>query len=171
MEFYDVLKKRHSVRAFEDKGIEKEKLEKIIGAFTLAPSGGNLQAYKVYVVKTKGVRDELAAAALDQSSVAEAPVVLVFCADKEQSASKYGERGAELYAIQDATIAAAYAQLAASAEGLGSVWVGTFDPLEVSRLVRAEPYNVPVAIIPIGYPAEMPKGRDRKAIKEIVKEV
>ncbi len=171
MDFYEVLKKRHSIRAFEEREVEKEKIEKITAAFSLAPSAGNLQAYQVYVIKTREVREQLADAALGQGFIAEAPVALVFCADQQQSAGKYGERGAQLYAIQDATIAAAYAQLAAAAEGLGSVWVGAFDPLEVSRLINAEPYTVPVAIIPVGYPAELPRGRDRRALKEIVKEV
>lgn len=171
MDFYEVLKKRHSIRTFQDKGIEKEKLEKIIAAFSLAPSAGNLQAYKVYTVSKKDIREQLAEAALGQDFIAAAPIVLVFCADQQQSASKYGERGAEFYALQDATIAAAYAQLAAAAEGLGSVWVGAFDPFEVSRILDLESYSVPVAILPIGYPAEIPEGRNRKAITEIVREV
>jgi nitroreductase len=171
MDFYDVLKRRHSVRAFQDRGVEEGKLKQIISAFTLSPSAGNLQAYIVYIVKEKRMKEELASAALDQSFIAEAPVVLVFCADQRRSEVRYGERGAQLYSIQDATIAAAYAQLAATAEGLGSVWVGAFDPLEVSRIVNAGPYTVPVALIPIGYPAEQPSRRERREIKEIVKEL
>lgn len=171
MEFYDVIKKRHSVRAFENKDIEKEKLTKIISAVSLAPSAGNLQAYQVYIVRTKKVREELSLACLGQESVAEAPVVLVFCADQQQSASKYGERGAQFYSMQDATIAAAYSQLSASAEGLGSVWIGAFDPLEVSRVLNVDAYTVPVAVIPIGYPGELPKGRDRRDLNELIIEV
>ncbi|NYZ77231.1 nitroreductase family protein [Candidatus Micrarchaeota archaeon] len=171
MEFYEVLKKRHSVRVFQDKEIEKEKMERITSAFFLAPSAGNLQAYKVYTIRSKEMKEELVIAALDQSFLADAPVVLVFCADQQRSAMKYSERGADLYSIQDATIAAAYAQLAAAAEGLSSVWVGAFDPLEVSRIVDAEPYTVPVAIIPIGYPAEMPQPRERRRIEDIVKSI
>jgi nitroreductase len=171
MEFYDVLKRRHSTRSFQDREVEKEKIERIVSAASLAPSAGNLQAYRVYVVKTKEVKEGLVTAALGQGFIAEAPIVLVSCADQKQSAAKYGERGAELYAVQDATIAAAYSQLAATAEGLASVWVGAFDPLEVSRVVNAEPYNVPVVIIPIGYPAETPEGRDRRKLSEIVREV
>ncbi len=171
MDFYDVLKRRHSVRAFQDREIEEEKLKKITSAFALAPSAGNLQAYIVFIVKDKRMKEELASAALDQSFIAEAPIVLVFCADQKRSEIRYGERGFQLYSVQDATIAAAYAQLAATAEGLGSVWVGAFDPLEVSRIVNAGSYTVPVAIIPIGYPAEQPSLRERREIKEIVKEL
>jgi len=171
MEFYDVIEGRHSIRAFQDKDVEKEKITKILSTVSLCPTAGNLQAYKIYVVKTKELKEELSEAALGQGPVAEAPIVLVFCADQKQSAMKYDERGAQLYAIQDATIAAAYAQLAATAEELGSVWVGAFDPLEVSRILNIEPYHIPVAIIPIGYPAEIPEGRDRRDLKEMVIEV
>lgn len=171
MDFYSVLKARHSVRAFEDKEISSSKIEKIIGSFMLAPSAGNLQAYKVYYTKNPALKKDLAQAALGQSSVEQASVVFVFCADKQQSASKYGERGYEIYSVQDATIAAAYAQLSAAAEGLGSVWIGAFDPLEVSRIFNAEPHMVPVAVIPVGYPAAEPGIRDRRAVTDIAKEV
>ena len=171
MEFYSVLKARHSVRTFEKKELSKEAVEKLIGSFLLSPSAGNLQSYKVYYTKNPALKKNLSGAALGQEFIAEAPVVFVFCADKQHAATKYAERGYELYSIQDATIAASYLQLAAAAEGLGSVWVGAFDPLEVSRLVNAEPYAVPVAIIPVGYPAEEPAMRERRHVTDIVKEL
>ena len=101
----------------------------------------------------------------------QAPVALVFTADQQRSASKYEERGFEFYSMQDATIAAAYSQLAATALGLSSVWVGGFDPLEVSRLVKAGPYEVPAAIIPVGYPGEDPGRAPRRGMKSMVREV
>lgn len=171
MDFYSVLKKRHSIRAFEDKDIEKEKIENIISAAILAPSAGNLQSYKIFLVKNEQVKKEIAAACYDQEFVADAPVLLIFCADKERAYRKYEERGYALYSVQDATIAAAYAQLAATAEGLGSVWVGAFDPLEVSRILYLQPHFVPVAILPIGYPAERPTIRERRLFNEIVEVV
>jgi nitroreductase len=171
MDFYSVLKARHSVRAFEDKEVSEDKIEKIIGSFMLAPSAGNLQAYKVYYTKNPAVKKDLAIACMGQSPVEQASAVFVFCADKKQAESKYGERGYDFYSVQDATIATAYAQLSAAAEGLGAVWVGAFDPLEVSRLINAEPHVVPVSVLPVGYTAEEPGIRERRAVKDIVKEV
>ena len=168
MDFYSVLKQRHSVRAFEDKEVEKEKIEKILSAAILAPSAGNLQSYKIYLVENEQAKKEIAAACYDQEFVANTPLLLIFCADRERAYNKYEERGYELYSVQDATIAAAYAQLAATAEGLGSVWVGAFDPLEVSRILYLPPHFVPVAILPIGYPAEAPSARERRPFNEIV---
>ena len=171
MDFYSVLKARHSVRAFEDKEVSESQIDKIVGSLMLAPSAGNLQAYKVYYTRNPAIKKELAVACMGQEYVEQASVVFVFCADKQQGASKYGERGYEFYSIQDATIAATYAQLSAAAEGLGAVWIGAFDPLEVSRLVNAESHVVPVAVLPVGYPAEEPKMRERRAVTDIAKEV
>ncbi len=97
-------------------------------------------------------------------------MVLVFCADHMRSAAKYGKRGVELYAVQDATIAAAYCQLAASALGLATVWVGAFDP-EIAREAIGAPDQVtPVAIVPIGYPAEAPEPTPRRRLAELVRQ-
>ncbi|MCI0503646.1 nitroreductase family protein [Candidatus Micrarchaeota archaeon] len=171
MDFFETLDKRRSVRAFSDKPVDAPAAKKLLDAIMLAPSAGGLQAYKIYLVRDKSTLDALGLAANGQDCVANAPLALVFTADQKRSASKYDERGFELYSIQDATIAAAYSQLAATALGLGSVWVGGFDPLEVSRLVRAGPYEVPVAIIPIGHPAENPERVQRKPLKSIVREI
>jgi nitroreductase len=171
MEFYEVLEKRHSVRDFSEKEIEQKKLQKVLEAAIKAPSAGNLQAYKIYAVRSSDAKKALVPAALYQEFLSGASVLLVFCADKEHSLAKYAERGAELYAVQDATIAAAYSQLAATAEGLSCVWVGAFDPLEVSRIVNAGPHEVPVAIISLGYAKGKALETGRRPIKEIVKEV
>jgi len=171
MEFYETLRNRHSVRAFTDKEIEGEKLTRILEAANLAPSAGNLQAYRIYVVKEESQKEELMISCMEQESVIQAPLSLVFVARQQESAVKYGERGAQLYSIQDATIAAAYAQLAAAAEGLGTLWIGAFEPLEVARIISAESYEVPVAVLPLGYPGESTTQSDRKSLEELVKEV
>lgn len=171
MEFYDLLRKRHSVRQFSDKALEPKKVRAIVDAALSAPSAGNLQSYKVRVIRSQEAKDALVGAAMYQEFVAKAPLVLVFCADLKRAESKYGQRGFELYAQQDATIACAYAQLAATEEGLGSVWVGGFEPLEVSRIIQAEAYEVPVAILVAGYTAEKPEATGRRPASQMVKEI
>jgi nitroreductase len=169
MEFQDVIEKRHSVRSYENKEIEKEKLMHILEATNRAPSAGNLQSYRIHRVADQEKKEELMIASNEQEALLSAPVVLVFAANETEAASKYGERGAALFSVQDATIACAYAQLAAADIGLGSVWIGAFDPLEVSRICDLESFEVPVAILPIGYPAEEPRETSRKTLDEIVR--
>jgi nitroreductase len=171
MDFYDVIDRRRSVRTFQEKPVDAATLRKILDTLSLAPSAGNLQAYKITIVRTQAVKEALASAAFDQDVVLHAPVVLVFSADEKRSETKYGERGLEFFSLQDATIAAAYCQLTAAAGGLGSVWVGMFDVLEVSRVINAGSYEVPVAIIPLGYPAENPGRNKRRSLKDIVREM
>ncbi|MEM4284469.1 MAG: nitroreductase family protein [Candidatus Caldarchaeum sp.] len=169
MDFFAVLRERHSVRAFAERPVEPEKLQAVLEAANRAPSAGNLQAYEIYVVTRPAVLKALMRAAFEQKFVAQAPVVLVFCAHPARSASSYGERGATLYSIQDATIACAYAQLAATAVGLGSVWVGAFDEDAVRKALGVGKELVPVALLPIGYAAEKPEITSRRALDDLVR--
>jgi len=171
MDFFDAVARRHSVRAFENVEVEQEKVERILEAANRAPSAGDLQAYQVYLVRSRNLRLALARAALDQMFIAEAPLVLVFCAAPAKSAIKYGRRGQQLYALQDATIACAYAQLAATALGLGAVWVGAFDEDAVRRAIGIQEDEIPISILPVGYPAQAPAPTPRRRLKDLVREV
>jgi nitroreductase len=168
MQFFEVVEKRRSVRAFTTAAVEADKLETILATAMLAPSAGDLQAYQIVVIDDGETKAALAVAALGQSFVAEAAVVLVFCASPGRSESKYGQRGASLYCIQDATIAACYAQLAATAQGLASCWVGAFDEVRVAAVLRSPPRLRPVALMPIGYAAEAPERPPRRALDGLV---
>lgn len=75
------------------------------------------------------------------------------CADAEQSAGRYGERGRELYALQDTAAATEHILLAAVALGLGGCWVGAFDEGRAAQVLSLPPRHRPVAILPIGRPA------------------
>jgi len=166
MDFFTAVANRRSVRAFKSKAIEKAKLQKILEAANSAPSAGNLQAYEIVLIKDNKQKEALTEASNNQEFIAEAPVVLVFCANPRRS-SRYSSRGADLYCIQDATIAASYAQLAATALGLSSVLVGAFDENAVSKIINARSV-LPIAIIPIGYPNEEPEKTPRRKINDIV---
>lgn len=168
MEFFEVLKKRRSIREFEDREIEEEKLRQILEVARSAPSAGNLQAYQIFVVKDLATKKDLAKAALGQDFIFQAPVVLVFVTHPERSA-KYGQRGKNLYCLQDATIAATFAWLAAVDLGLTGVWVGAFEDSEVKKVLKIQKDWQPVAILPFGYPAESPSSTSRRALKDIVR--
>lgn len=167
MNFFELAKNRHSIRAFQEKKVDPEKIKKILEAARSAPSAGNLQAYKICVVKGQKVRQEIAEAA-DQEFLAEAPVILVFLAEPSQSSQKYGQRGEKLYSLQDATIASSYAQLAATSLGLGSCWVGAFDEEQVSEVIESPNDLKPVVLLPIGYPDEKPPLKTRRLLSELV---
>jgi nitroreductase len=167
MEFFDVIKNRHSIRTFSNLPVEDEKLQQILETANLAPSAGNLQAYEIYVVPDAKKRDGLSCAALAQEYVAVAPVALVFCTHPELTEGRYTERGTRLYTVQDATIACSFAMLAATNLGLGSVWVGTFDEKVVRLVIGAPDSQVPVVILAIGYAAEFPEQHPRRPLDQL----
>ena len=167
MEFTEVIRNRHSIRNFTDQPVEAEKLQQILETANLAPSAGNLQAYEIYVVMDAKKRDGLSCAALAQEYIAKAPVVLVFCTHPELTNGRYTERGTRLYTVQDATIACTFAMLAATNLGLGCVWVGTFDEKVVRLILGAPDSQVPVVILPIGYPGEFPDQHLRRPLEQL----
>jgi nitroreductase len=89
-------------------------------------------------------------------------------ADQAQSQDKYGQRGRDLYSIQDATIACLYAHLATADAGLGSSWIGAFSHEEVSAALGLPEHLLPVALLPLGFPAEAPAPTPRKTICELL---
>jgi len=171
MHFFEVLSQRRSIHRFRPRAVEADKLQALLDAAAAAPSAGNLQAYEIVVLANPDAptRRALAEAALHQELFESAPTLLIFCADAERSRSEYGERGASLFAVQDATLAAAYAQLAATALDLGSCWVGAFDEDRMRTLLRLPPGLRPVAVIAIGHAAEQPARPPHRSIKDLVR--
>ncbi len=168
MNVFEVIRKRRSIRKFRSDPIPKEDLRKILEAAIWAPSAGNLQPWEFIIVDSLEKRKELARAALNQDFIAEAPIAIVVCANVMRTASVYGERGANLYCIQDTAAAIQNMLLAACALGYGTCWVGAFRDEEVKKVLNIPPEVRPVAIIPIGKPAESPSPRKRRPLDDIV---
>jgi nitroreductase len=168
-DFFETVRHRHSIRKYLDSAVvETDKLHAVLEMACAAPSAGDLQAYRIFVIRDQALRRQLSQAADNQQFIASAPVDLVFCADPDRSAQRFGERGRRLYAIQDATIAATYAQLAVVAAGMGSTWVGDFNEGDVTELLGLGEGLVPVAILSLGYPAELPEPTPRRRMDQVV---
>ena len=168
MELRDAIYNRHSIRAFKDEPVEEEKLLRILEDANQAPSAGNLQARDFIVIQDKKTKIEVARAALDQGFVAQAPVIIVVCANMARSAAKYGRRGAGLYSVLDAALAAENLMLSCAQEGLGSCYVGAFDEELIRKIVGIPQTAIPVGIIPVGYPDEEPYITDRMPVGRMV---
>ncbi|MBP1701589.1 MAG: nitroreductase [Chloroflexi bacterium] len=168
MDFFDTITTRQSIRAYTNQPVEEDKLQCILEAANHAPSAGNRQAFEIYLVRSLSLRQNLVKAAGGQEFLAQAPVVLVFCTHPARNADRYGKRGESLYAVQDATIACTFAMLAAAAQGIGSVWVGAFDESQVRQILDLPDGERPIILLPIGYPAELPERRGRRALSELV---
>lgn len=151
-DFWQIIKKRHSVRSFDSKKDVAEGLvEKMIEAANCAPSAGGIYPTNFIVIRDQETKNRIAEAALGQDFIAKAPVVIVVISDLEKTASQYGERGRNLYAIQDAAVATENLLLAATALGFSTCWVGAFNEEEVKKILKLKNNIRPLTIIPIGY--------------------
>jgi nitroreductase len=167
MDILKAVKERRSLRDFQKKDIPDALLDRLAEALIWAPSAGNLQARKFYFVKQPDIKNKIAAAALNQSFIAEAPLVIVGCTDSRIS-GKYGERGVYLYSIQDVALSIMGMMLVAHENGLGSCWVGAFNEADIRKILDMPNHLRPVAIVPVGYPAKIPYPPPRVSIKDAV---
>lgn len=151
---FDAMRQSHSVRQFTGEPIPDATLSRLLEAACWAPSAGNLQPWYFYVVKNDEVKAQIAAACFDQHQVDDAPAVVVVMADPAKSNERYGERGAQLYCLQDTAAATQNMLLAAEGLGIATCWVGAFDERRVQELVEAPPRLRAVAIICLGYSNE-----------------
>lgn len=169
MDVSEAIKKRRSIRSFDtSKKITDEQIEKILEAGRWAPSAHNLQDWYFVVVKDEDKKRQLVDAAMGQSFVGEAGIVIVVCADLRLSDRHSSRHGEDFYLIQDTTIATSFMMLEATELGLGTCWIGAFDEKDVKQVLDLEDHLRPVAVLPIGYPAE--EGHStRRPLKEISK--
>jgi len=164
MDVSQAIKLRRSVRSYQDKGIEKEKLDKVLEAARLAPSASNRQEWKFIVVKDKETKDKLAVAASDQTFIGEAPIVIVACATESQSTMLCGQ---PRYTV-DVSIAMSFIILQARELGLGTYWIGAFEEPSVKEILGIPDHIRVVAITPLGYPAQDPPAKPRKKLEQII---
>jgi nitroreductase len=170
MDVFDAIKGRRSVRAFRSDPVKEEDLQRILDAARLAPSAGNCQPLELVIVRDRATKQRLAHAAHGQSFIAEAPVAIVVCANIPRASRRYGRRGEELYCIQDTAAATQNIHLAAYALGYATCWIGAFDEKAAADVIKAPPGVKPVAIVPIGKPAEKPIAPQRMPLSKIVHE-
>jgi nitroreductase len=168
MELSEAIKGRRSIRAFKKQNVPEETVEKLIDAASWAPSAGNIQPWEFVIVRKPAIKKKLAQAALNQTLIEEAPVVIVVCANEKRSSMDYGLRGKTLYCIQDTAAATQNILLTAYSLGLGACWIGAFNEDEAKKAVNAPEGIRPVAIIPVGYANEVPSQRDRRPLSRIM---
>ena len=164
-DLFTVMSKRRSTRKFSDKFVETEKIDKIIAAADTAPTAGNFQGFEIFYVKSPEKKQELVEACNGQPYV-NAPVVLVFCKNPSRVKLDFPEYVLKKFAIQDATLAAAYSQLAAQALGLSSIWIGMIDEEKVMKVIGTD--LIPSSVLCIGYPKQKKFPKPRRNLKDLV---
>ena len=165
MDVMEAIKRRYSVRSYQDRAVEKEKLESILEAARFAPSASNRQEWRFIVVRDKDIRQRLMQAAKDQAFVGQAPVVVACCAKTDSHVMTCGQ---QCYPI-DVTIAIEHMALKATEEGLGTCWIGAFYEDKVKEILGIPKDIRVVALLALGHPVKLrPNPKDRLRLKEIV---
>ena len=166
-QLFRVMATRRSTRNFDTTHlVEQWKIDKILAAADTAPTAGNFQGFEVAYVKNNEIKKRLVEAANNQPYV-NAPVVLVFCMDPSRIKMKFPQEILSKFSLQDATLAAAYSQLAASALGLSSIWIGMIDEEKVKQIIETE--LKPSSILCIGYPSQKRPPKSRRKLKELIR--
>ena len=168
MDTLECIKTRASIRKYQDRPLVWDDVVKILDAGRLAPSSGNLQAWKFIVVLDKAKREQIADACLQQYWMATAPVHIVICSEPEKVERYYGVRGERLYSVQNCSAAAENMLLAAHSLGLGGCWIGAFDEDMVKNILGIPKEARPQIILTIGYPDEKPPKQIKHPLTTII---
>ncbi|MGQ0771592.1 MAG: nitroreductase family protein [Nitrososphaerota archaeon] len=168
-DLFRVMATRRSTRNFDTSRIvEQWKVDKILAAADTAPTAGNFQGFEVFYVKNKEIKKRLIEAANNQPYV-NAPVVLVFCMDPSRVKLNFPPEILAKFSLQDATLAAAYSQLAASALGLSSIWIGMINEEKVMQILDTQ--LKPSSVLCIGYPHQKRPPKSRRKLKDLIHEL
>lgn len=166
MDFFELIKTRRSVRAYKPDPLTPAQIEQILEAGRLAPTAANRQPFRILVIETAG-REEALRRIYGREWFTDAPYVLCVCGVEDEGWVR--RHDSKRYLDVDAAIVMDHMILAAAALGLGTCWIGAFDP-DAAREVLELPTGVePIAFTPVGVPADDPGAKQRKALEELVK--
>ncbi len=140
----------------------------IYAAADTAPTAGGFQGFEIYHVREAEMKVKLVDAANKQPYV-NAPVVLVFCMNPERIKMNFPPNILRKFSLQDATLAAAYAQLAAHALGLSSIWIGMIDEEKIMAVLNTN--YIPSSILCLGYPQKLLQPKPKRNLIDLIHEV
>lgn len=157
MELKELFKKRYSVRSFQPKEVEEEKIIRILEKARLAPSAVNFQPWKIYLLRQGETRLKINGA-YPKKWFEDAPAVAVFTGLMGQN---WKRQDGKDYLMCDVTILADYFVLAATEEELGTCYVGAFDAETVSGALNLKNED-PILMVPFGYVSDDSKFKEKK---------
>jgi nitroreductase len=166
MDFQDLIRARYSVRSYRSDPVEDDKLAAILEAARLAPTADNKQPFGIVVIKTEGREGEMRRI-YDKAWFAEAPLVLAACGVPSRNWVR--RQDGKNYNDVDVAIVMDHMILAAHDLGLGTCWIAAFDPAAAREILQLPDDVEPIAFTPLGYAADAPRRKKRKALSELVR--
>jgi nitroreductase len=165
VEFSELIRKRYSVRAYRPDAVDDDKLHQVLEAARLAPTATNRQAFQFIVIHTAGREVDLRRIYKADWFV-QPPIVICACGIP---AENWVRRDGKNYNDVDVAIAMDHLILAATDVGLGTCWIGAFDATAAREVLNLPDGVEPIAFTPLGYPADEPGPKKRKALSELVR--
>jgi len=165
MQFTELATKRYSVRSYKAEPVEDDKLQSVLQAARLAPTAANRQAFRLIVIPTRSRESELLRI-YNRPWFVQAPVVICICAIPNEA---WVRSDGKNYSDVDAAIVMDHLVLAAADLGLGTCWVGAFDPVAAREVLGIPEQAEPIAFTPLGYPADQSPAKRRKNLDDLVK--
>ncbi|TVP41667.1 nitroreductase family protein [Candidatus Nitrosocosmicus arcticus] len=162
---FNVMLNRRSQRKFEEREIEGWKIDIIFAAADTAPTAGGFQGFEIYHIIRSELKQNLIKAANNQPYV-NAPLVLVFCSNPSRIKLNFHQEILNKFSVQDATLAAGYAQLASHALGLSSIWIGMFNEHLLKEVINTD--LEPSSILCIGYPKKMLIPKPKRNLTDLI---
>lgn len=165
MEFSELIRKRYSVRAYKPDPVEEDKLQQILETVRLAPTASNRQPFQFIIIHTAGREAELRRI-YNRNWFVQAPLVICACGIPAQN---WVRSDGKNYNDVDVAIAMDHLILAATDVGLGTCWVAEFKPAAAREVLGLPDGVEPIAFTPLGYPANHPQPKVRKALSDLVR--
>lgn len=163
MTVLEAIRKRYSCRAYQDRKIEREKLDTIFEAARLAPSARNMQDWRFVVVTDEEIKRQVAATTNRPTVFEKAGAIVAACSN-----SDYVMRCGQAIAPIDVAISLEHICLQATELGLGTCWIGSFDPVQVAQILDIPDDIAIIELMAIGYPADSKPEPKREPIEKIV---
>lgn len=163
MEYLDAVRKRISIRKFKDTPVEQEKIDLLIDLMRIAPSAGNRQEWKFVAVTDPAQLEKMRVACESRGPALTAPLIYCICATEYEGMNDSGYNRGTI----DASIATTYLHLSTFDLGLGSCWIGSFDPDMATEIIGCPEGTRVITVVCVGYPDEDPAPRPRKTFEEV----
>lgn len=161
--FLELVEKRYSSRRYQPQSVEQAKLDYVLECVRLAPSAVNKQPWKFHIVKSEDDKAKLQRC-YNRTWFNSAPMyIIASILHNEEWIRSDGKQHGNI----DIAIAVEHLCLAATEQGLGTCWVCNFDAKLCKELFNLPENEEPAVLIPIGYPADEAKPKNRKDINEI----
>lgn len=164
MDFTELIKRRGSIRGYQSDPVEEEKLLAVLEAARIAPTAHNNQPFRLIVIHTQGREEELSQI-YGRPWFTQAPIVICVVGVPDEGWVRHDDKN---YYEVDVAIAMDHLILAATNLGLGTCWIGAFDPEAAREALGLPDGVVPIAFTPLGYPNSEAREKVRKSLEEIV---